>query len=31
MAQKDKDALLRAYAQSFKRTPVLVRTAGVTN
>ncbi len=30
MAQKDKDALLQAYAQSFKRTPVLVRTAGVT-
>jgi Domain of unknown function (DUF4832) len=30
IAQKDKDALLRAYAQSFQRTPVLVRTAVIT-
>jgi hypothetical protein len=30
IAQKDKDALLRAYVDSFQRTPVLVRTAGVT-
>ncbi len=30
MAQKDKDALLRAYAESFHRTPVMVRTPAVT-
>jgi hypothetical protein len=30
IAQMDKDALLRAYTESFQRTPVLVRTAGVT-
>jgi hypothetical protein len=30
ITQKDKDALLRAYVESFHRTPVVVRTAAVT-
>jgi hypothetical protein len=30
MAQKDKDAILRAYAESFEQTPVQVRQPGVT-
>jgi len=30
MTQKDKDAVLRAYVESFQQTPVVVRTAEVT-
>jgi hypothetical protein len=31
ISEKNKDALLRAFAEAFQRTPVLVRTPGVTN